>query len=562
MAQQHIHRHPKVAREVSPSRFAMPGWFFFVLTVALLLGAFVLRAGILMNESLWRDEVDSIRFAFAPLNELLGNLTRTGFNGPFYELLLRVWLALGGINDFTLRYLSLLGGVALLALTYAFARRILGRHVALVTLWFMTIAPVLAWYSGEGKMYTLQPALLVLALYALRRAVDWGSSAAHGRRINYWWIVFVVAVSLGYYMHLLTPLFLPVAVVFFFAWWPRAKHHWRGGLIALALCSVPYIPLAIWQVPVFIAGQQTGHAFYTLDQIVFALFYNWSAGLSAIWLPGATDELSWAPLVLYLGMIAVALVGTIDVQSKPGVLHPMRALLGLVSWVLLPVVLIYLISTRAPVFEPRYLLWLAPAFYMLAASGVVWVWQRQRWAGLFGCALLSSASLVGLYTQTAIPIRPDMRGAAAYVAQQMQADDQFVFQIPYTRYAFEYYLPHFAPQLPLERALNPVDGVQTLSNLRSRITDGPYTNAGATMQNVNTTFFRLWVGGSRVWFVEAEAGMWDSRSLARTWLDENFLLLGRQTFHDVTVSLYERLENKVFLRHVFLPVCLVPSTSP
>lgn len=525
--------------------------------------AFVLRASTLLTESLWRDEVDSIRFAFAPFSDLINNITRSGFNGPLYELLLRGWLTLSGISDFALRYLSLLCGVALVALTYVFTRRILNRKVALVGAWLMTIAPVLIWYSGEGKMYTLQPALLVLALYALRRAVDGNGRVGERRvKVNLWWVLFVVALSLGYYTHLLTPLFLPVAIIFFVAWWPRAKRHWRGGLIALAFCSVPYLPLAVWQVPTLIAGQNTGHTFYTLDETIYALFYNWSAGLSAAWLPGASDAFAWVPLAFFAGTIGAALVGMIDVESVEGSLHPMRSLIALASWVILPILLVYFISTRAPVFEPRYLLWLAPAFYILAAAGVVWVAQRKRWAGYCVGVGLSVVSLIGLYTQIVIPIRPDMRGAASYLADQMQADDRFVFQIPYTRYAFEYYLPRVAPQLPLESTLNPADGLRTLHDLRPRMIDGPYTNAGATPQDVHVGLFPMLVRGERIWFIEAEADMWDSRSLARTWFDEHMQLVNRQFFRGVTVSLYEKPQNKGFLKTVFLPVCLAASTSP
>jgi uncharacterized membrane protein len=535
-----------------------------VAPVVFLFIGFVLRASTLLTESLWRDEVDSIRFAFAPFGDLLNNLTRSGFNGPLYELLLRGWLTLGGINDFALRYLSLLCGVALVALTYVFTRRILNRKVALVAAWLMTLAPVLIWYSGEGKMYTLQPALLVLALYAMRRAVDADGTRTGDRKlkINLWWAVFVVAVSLGYYTHLLTPLFLPVAIAFFVAWGPHAKRHWRGGLISLALCSVPYLPLAIWQVPTLVAGQNTGHTFYTLDETIYALFYNWSAGLSAAWLPGAGDALAWIPIAAFAVTIGAALVGMIDVESAKGKLHPMCSLLALTSWVILPILLVYFISTRAPVFEPRYLLWLAPAFYILAAAGVVWVAQRKRWVGYFVGATLSVVSLIGLYTQISIPIRPDMRGAASYLASQMQANDRFMFQIPYTRYAFEYYLPKAAPQLPLESTLNPSDGLRTLQDLRPRMVDGPYTNAGATPQDVYVGLFPMLVRGGRVWFIEAEAGMWDSRSLARTWFDEHMQLVNRQIFHGVMVSLYETPQNKGFLKSVFLPVCLSTSTSP
>ena len=58
--------------------------------------AVVLRIANLTGESLWRDEVDSVRFAFEPLGDILRNFTANGFNGPLYHLLLRGWLSLAG----------------------------------------------------------------------------------------------------------------------------------------------------------------------------------------------------------------------------------------------------------------------------------------------------------------------------------------------------------------------------------------------------------------------------------------------------------------------------------
>ena len=87
---------------------------------------------------------------------------------------MRLWLSLGGVNDFTLRYFSLLCGVGLVAVVFVLARRLFGMRAAFVAAWLTAVSPVHIWYSGEGKMYTLQPLLLLLALYALRRGIgDW-----------------------------------------------------------------------------------------------------------------------------------------------------------------------------------------------------------------------------------------------------------------------------------------------------------------------------------------------------------------------------------------------------
>jgi mannosyltransferase len=528
--------------------------------------AFVLRAANITAESLWRDEVDTIRFAFAPLSELLANLTRNGFNGPFYHLLMRAWLSLGGTNDFTLRYFSLLCGVAGVTLVYALARRLFGRGPALIAMALATIAPVLIWYSGEGKMYTLQPALLVLALYALRRAVEKRGKEEKRKegklmpRFSFldarfwlpWWLVFVVAISLGYYTHLLTPLFLVVAAVFFVAWWRRSRHHLVGAGVALALCTLPYVPMALWQLPALLSGGDTGHAFYTLDVMLYSLFFNWSIGLNGELPPGVPPQFVWLCLAAFVGLAAVGVFGAPlprrSAEAGRAVLRPRASALAVLAWLLLPALMIYAISTRAPVFEPRYVLWSAPALYILVGVGLAWLWSRLPLVTLALAALLAATSLWGFVAQLTYPIRPDIRGAAQFVAQDMQPGDLFVFQIPYTRYGFEYYLPRFAPQLPLEPSGVPDDGLVTLQGLRARIVDAPFTNYGMTLEALDAPLAPVKARSQRIWLVESEAPMWDTRGLVRAWFDGHMPLAERRELRGVTVSLYAlRLENKSFL---------------
>ncbi|NJM42556.1 MAG: hypothetical protein HC853_18350 [Anaerolineae bacterium] len=242
-----------------------------------------MRALNLTGESLWRDEIDIIRFALGPSQEVLTSFTRAGFNGPFYIVLMRLWLGLGGANDFTLRYFSLQCGVALVAAVFVLAKRLLGARAAFVAAWLMAISPVHIWYSSEGKMYTLQPLLLVTALYALVRAIsNWRLVIANYQLpITKEWLIFILATTLAFYTHVLSPLFLLVAIAVFVVYWPRSKTHLKGALVALACLTVPYVPLLVWQAPTLLRGGETGHAFFSLDRMALVLLSDWSFGFGA-----------------------------------------------------------------------------------------------------------------------------------------------------------------------------------------------------------------------------------------------------------------------------------------
>ena len=54
--------------------------------------AFALRVAGLDSQSLWRDEIDAIRFATRTWDELLRMFVVPGQNGPLYYLELRPWL--------------------------------------------------------------------------------------------------------------------------------------------------------------------------------------------------------------------------------------------------------------------------------------------------------------------------------------------------------------------------------------------------------------------------------------------------------------------------------------
>jgi 4-amino-4-deoxy-L-arabinose transferase-like glycosyltransferase len=498
--------------------------------------AFVLRIANLNGESLWRDEVDSVRFAFESLSAILTNFTSTGFNGPLYHLALRGWFALAGVSDFTLRYFSLVFGVLLVALVYVLGARLFGRSAGLAAMAFAAIAPVLVWYAGEGKMYSLQPALLTLALYALVRAVDWrmgigewgmGNTARHSPfpiPHSVWWLTFILATSFSFYVHLLSPVFLIVAVTFFFAMWPQAKQRWRGGLIALALLTLPYLPLAMWQLPTFVQGGDVGHAFVPLNQMAQVLLSNWTLGLD----PRApllnlqtSDALSTLVRTFAMGFaIALAMIGVLS--RRAGETWRMR--IAVLVWLIAPMLVVYIVSTRFPIFQPRYLLWSAPALFLLMGLGVARLrveGRAGRVASVLAFVVISAVGLSGVLAQGVHPIRPDLRGAAAYLMANMQPDDVVVFQIPYGRHSFSYYA---------ERLGKPID--------QTRIVEAPYTNAGMDEADVAAELTLAIAGAPRVWLVETEVAMWDQRNLARQWFDLALTPSSRQDFRGVNVGLY------------------------
>lgn len=515
------------------------------------LTAFAVRAISLDAQSLWRDEVDSLRFATAPWPEILANFVRPGWNGPLYFLLLRGWVALVGTSAYAMRFFSLVFGVLAVPLVYVLGRRLFDRPAGLFAALLVTVSPYLAWYGQEVRMYTLVTALAILAVYGLRRAVESGNAR--------WWTALVVAASLAFYLHILAALLVPVLALAYCAGWPQARKHWRGALISLACLTLPYLPLARWQVPLAFQARETGFGHYTLGEMALILLNGWSAGITG-----------WGGLWSVLLMAVLAVWGGMSPRTPP--LHPFPfprkqgkwvgvgvEIRSLLAWLLFPLLTVWFISLRQPLFTDRYLIWSAPAFYLLVGTGLASLWRLggwRRWSALVLVLAILFSHSANLYLQATRPIKADFRAAAAYVAdyrspapppavvpQPMPGAGRFrlylplvladyatfdgllVFHIPYARYSFDYYFP--------------IEGYPWA--------EGPYTNWRAPdgsyligAAEVARQMQALTAGYDTVWLIATETAMWDERGLVKAWLDANMRLETEARFQYVEVYRYVR----------------------
>ncbi len=468
------------------------GWWVFLLLVA-----YAVRIATITAQGMWRDEVDALRFATAPWSELLATFTRPGWNGPLYFLLLRLWTMGVGSSAFALRTFSLLWAILSLPILYHLGRRLVG-HAAPIAVLLFAAAPYLVWYAQEVKMYTLVPFLVLMALYALERA-----ARGEGR----WWWCVLVATSLAFYAHILAALLIPVEVLWFLLMPARSKRAWRGGLLTLAGLTLPYLPLLRWQLPLLFQERITGYPDLPLRVMAETLLNGWSSGIVGWYAPTAA--------ALFALLLTAGTFWLIAVRPR----HAMR----LWIWMALPLLGIWLVSQRGPIFTDRYLIWSAPAFYLLIAAGLEWL--RRGW-GQWAYFLLSFLLLldgVNLVAQARTPIKPQFREAASYVASHRAPDEPLLFQIPYNHFVFDYYYePPLAPWLEAP-----------YTNWRTE--DGEYLVGEAQLDGQMRELLR---GVHAVWLIYSEANLYDERELVRHWLDLHAHLDRVQSFHGVTVYHY------------------------
>ena len=92
-----------------------------------------------------------------------------GGNGVLHAVALHSWVGLFGTADASARALSVLFGVALVLLAYAFASSLLSERVALVAAVMLSLHPMLVRYSREARGYALATLLALGATYVFVR---------------------------------------------------------------------------------------------------------------------------------------------------------------------------------------------------------------------------------------------------------------------------------------------------------------------------------------------------------------------------------------------------------
>ena len=500
----------------------------------LILAAYAWRVQGLTNQSLWRDEVDAIYFATRHLPDTLSMFVRAGQNGPLFFLALRPWFTLAGTSEFALRYVPVLAGTLTAPLLWQVARRLTpGKTVPLLAAAFLALNPYQLWYSQEGKMYTVITALVLLATLFFWEGVTRGGWRP--------WLGYLLTVTVALYTHLLLILLYPLHFLWFLIAWPQSRRHWKGYALALAGLILPYAPMVWWQWDLLTADRQmTGFAFTPLTEMLRVLLLNHSLGfmppVALLWM-GPVFFLGAAGMVLGGGEIAAQ--RTRADGSAGATLAPWRRLLLLLSWLLAPILSIYLLSLRQPIFTDRYLVWIAPAAMIFLALGVRAI---RRYAGPFSgpfSGVIAAALAVyvlafwlfGGWQQKTLPMKYDLRSGVAYVTTQRTPGSLLILQIPHLEYAMRYYSSDFGPR-PFE------DSDARLAPWAS----GLWTNNGwpddQARQLADQQMRDITAGIGDVWVLRSEVEMWDQRHLMQEWLESRGATADQADFHGVQVRRY------------------------
>jgi len=141
-----------------------------LLLLALTLLALILRLSHLQDQSLWVDEANTYYQNYGPLGEMLARARLIAIDFPLDRFFLNA-VSVFPPNEFSQRLPAALFGVLAVPLTYAFARRLWGRHAGLLAAGLLAFSPYAIRYSQEARNYSSFTALHLLSLICLLGAL-------------------------------------------------------------------------------------------------------------------------------------------------------------------------------------------------------------------------------------------------------------------------------------------------------------------------------------------------------------------------------------------------------
>ncbi|MGD2206226.1 MAG: glycosyltransferase family 39 protein [Anaerolineae bacterium] len=414
--------------------------------------AFGLRLYAIDRQDIWGDEAFSIWLSAQPLSQVVAGGADT--HPPLYPLLLHLWLRLAGSSPLAVRFLSACIGTLAAPVVFVLGHRVLGRTTGLLAALLTAVSPVLVYYSQETRMYGLVTLLTAASVYWVVRVLD-ADRDAISPYVFYGLVTLAAAYSHYYaFFVVLAQNMVALPVLLHRRRW-LALRRWLTAQGLIALAYVPWIAVQSR----FLSGRASARFdewnLSSALRMVWETIRSFGAGLAVPSVAAASITIMFL-IALFAGLAALLRRR----ESQPWLI---------VTYLVAPFLLAWAVNPFMPFFHARYLLLIAPAFYLLAAWGVVTSGRLWLPLAAMGSVFLLTGSAYGLhgyYTDDAF-IKGRYGQMMAFIELHAQPDDGLILANQLQRPIYEYYRPEELEGYFFPRYGYPLEDPRTARDLES-----------------------------------------------------------------------------------------------
>lgn len=372
--------------------------------------------------SLWLDEASTYTFATMSFSGIWQATTGGEFNPPLFYWMEHLMLTLGN-NETILRLIPAVLGSLTIPLVYLVGKEFVDRNVGIIAAAACTFSPFLIYYSQEARAYSVMLFFVVAAMFFLLRALKTDDTRD--------WALFGVLSALAFWSHFYALVIIGALVLYALAVKFPSLRRDIGSVKPMVIGCVAVVviclPLILITIQLFARRSASAPTFGIQGLGIVTETFRQISGFSDL------------AMIFFLILFIIGICQAFLLDRNKGIF--------LVSLIVLTFVISYILSFRIPM-VPRYLIFLAPVFFIGIALSYMPVWKVFRNPavvyGLMALLVIFGAPvLVSMYSGYT---KEDWRGFSGQVQQATHPGD-FVVVVPaYVSQPLDYYYSNTSDQ--------------------------------------------------------------------------------------------------------------------
>ena len=374
----------------------------------------------LSKESLRLDESQSLWQTSHSFRTIL-HIIALDVHVPLYHSLLHYWEILFGNGVASSRVLSLIFFVLAIPSLYLLALRAYeDKAVALFATSIFALSPFMNWYGSEIRMYSLFVLLAIVSHYFFLGIYKYGDHYSHS--------MYTIIALLGIFTHYFFFFVLLVQGIFFIVFrkvfFPNTFNRLMITVLILAIAFSPWA-YYVWSLG---SASTSRPLLPNPDSInIFNALAEFFIGFQNTDLNSIIIS-SW-PLSVLVFFLALRKHNHISKETWYFIFSAF-----------IPMILVYIISSAwRPLYTSRYLIFTAPAFYMIISS-IISSYHKPIATLFKSIIILGIVFTLSMQLLSAdIPVKENYSEATAYLNTHVSGDDIIIVSAPFTIYPIEYY---------------------------------------------------------------------------------------------------------------------------
>lgn len=457
----------------------------FILLVAFVLVGFVLRVHRLAALPFRGDEAFTAQYwAGLPLRESLANIATIEPHPVLTYALFRVWGITAGINEFTLRLLPTLFNILAIPALYATGTQLKKREIGVLAALLFAVNPYQIWHSQDARNYAIWVGLSAITLWLGLRVIHKKHRAG--------WLFYALAATITSFTFYFELIFLSALSGY------ALVSRWRNWRF-----------IRIWGMlhgAIFIA---VGASFLILQG---ALFQRGAYGGTI----GSADPLRFFATLLFGETMPQTLSHILTTVIVIGsglcliLVWRQKQRFGFLSiMAIMPTALLGILSLKADILHPRYVLPVAGIYMLLFSSALISTVKQRPLYRLLSVVLLlwlaiSAYSLYLYFSNPAYNKSQNWAALAGFLRNNVTAGDLVIQTAVDAAFGYYYDAPAQDIALP-QNPLQPAEEINTVLLGASAVYDS-------------------------LWAVGRTFADWPNAGVVETWLNDHM-----QPVRDVTV---------------------------